>query len=155
MTRSSGMCGTENWVRKRKFLFLVCSFFRSFTELCLLCLPRWAGCQWSKTRGLEVSWQRESTPSHLTMLEGAWCGTEEPCTPLTPLLTLLLCRAESLQNLFQRQISTHGSPCHKQLGHVTSASFSAWRCSSPENCMLTLEMWDKPVKFQEASGRLF
>lgn len=64
-------------------------------------------------RGWEVSWQRESTPSHLTVLEGAWCGTEEPCTLLTSLLTLHLCRAESLQTLFRVESVHTDSPCHK------------------------------------------
>lgn len=46
MTRSHGL---KNWVRERKFLLPLCSSFWGFRELCLLCLTRWAGCQWSKT----------------------------------------------------------------------------------------------------------
>lgn len=33
---------------KGKEILILYSSFRGFTELILLCLPRWVGCQWSK-----------------------------------------------------------------------------------------------------------
>lgn len=159
MTRSSGMCGTENWVRKRKFLFLLCSFFRSFTELCLLCLPKWAGCQWSKTRGWEGDGKCPGKGKAPLLTWPCWKVhgvVLKSHVPRWPLSSHYFSAELKAYRTFFRGKSVHtDSPCHKQLGHFTFASFSTWRCSSPENCILTLEMWDKPVKFQEDSGRLF
>lgn len=91
-------------------------------------------------RGWEVSWHRESTPSHLTTPEGAWGDTEKPRNLLSSLLTTLLHRAESLPD------STPGFYILLNLEMLQPCL---------ENCMVTLEMWDKPEKFQDASGRLF
>lgn len=168
MTRSSGMCGTQYWVRERKLLFLLCSFFRSFTELRLLCLSRWAGSHWSKTRGWEgdgkgmgsvpakgkrplssdhagrsMMWYWRATypvdPSpHTTSLQ-SWKPTDFSAE--------LKAYSAELKAFFRGKSVHTDSPCHKwQLGHFIVASFSTWRCSSPENCMVTLEKWDTASK---------
>lgn len=125
-------------------------------------------------RGWEMSWHRESTPSHLMMLGGARCDTEKPRNPSSSFLTPFFCGTESLQTLFQRCISTYGFPLDcflhvwiplgtpnavplltaRTLGFCVLLNLEMLQ-PCLKNCMVTLEMWGKPVKFQDASGRLF
>lgn len=132
MTRSWGMCGTENWVRERKFLFLLYSSFRGITESCLLCLPRWVGCQWSKTSWWEGDGKCPGKGKAPLLIWPCWCMVWywRAMHPIDPSPHTVL---QSWKPTFFRGKLVHmDSSCHKQqLGHFIGTSFSTCRCSSP------------------------
>lgn len=162
--------GSENWVRKIKLLLSLCSSFRGLIKLCLLSLLRWADCNCSKTSWWEGDGKHPGTGKAALLIWPHW--TVHGVILKSHVTHGLPSSHHSTAELKARKpgspFTEVGQYIRIPLGVLNSVPWLTARTLAfcillnlemlqpcPENCMVTPQVWDEPVKCQDVSQRLF